>query len=235
MPPNDANDTARPWWETVGNFLTYWLWTRWLPTPAEEMPHEPAPRPDDLERGYEREPVNVHGIVVFGTLLFVMVGVTLAALVGLYGWFAATQEDVPPSRFADIERVPPPPRLQQTPAADMAAYLRRENERLQSYGWADTARTAAHIPIEQAMRRVAERGLPYDTTARPDTAYRTMSESGYTWAPRGPRRATAPPFLGGRPGPFVPSPDVLRALTRSDAAVPNWEERAIEQERQEDP
>lgn len=56
--------------------------------------------------------------------------------------------------------VPPGPRLQQNPRADLAAFRAAKEERLDSYGWVDRARQIVHIPIDDAMKRIAARGLP---------------------------------------------------------------------------
>lgn len=53
----------------------------------------------------------------------------------------------------------PEPRLQTDPAADLKRYKAQAMQRLTGYGWADRAHGIAHIPIEEAMRRVAERGI----------------------------------------------------------------------------
>ncbi|PWC36574.1 hypothetical protein TSO352_12275 [Azospirillum sp. TSO35-2] len=54
----------------------------------------------------------------------------------------------------------PEPRLQTDPPADFKRYRERSMERLTGYGWADHERGIAHIPIDEAMRRVAEHGIP---------------------------------------------------------------------------
>ncbi|WP_377805521.1 hypothetical protein ABNQ38_02460 [Azospirillum sp. A29] len=53
----------------------------------------------------------------------------------------------------------PEPRLQTDPVADLKRYKAQAMQRLTGYGWADRAHGIAHIPIEEAMRRVAERGI----------------------------------------------------------------------------
>jgi hypothetical protein len=58
------------------------------------------------------------------------------------------------------QRLPPEPRLQIAPKADLERLRAAENKRLESYGWADRERGIAHVPIEQAMKLVSERGLP---------------------------------------------------------------------------
>ena len=66
------------------------------------------------------------------------------------------------TRAADkgLSALPPEPRLQTDPAADLRRFNAAAAERLVSYGYLDRARGLAHIPIEQAMRRVAEQGIP---------------------------------------------------------------------------
>jgi hypothetical protein len=54
----------------------------------------------------------------------------------------------------------PTPRLQPDPTADLAAYLAASRQRLSSYGWVDRDKGIAHIPIDEAMQRVAEHGIP---------------------------------------------------------------------------
>src|SRR5690348_17878732 len=53
----------------------------------------------------------------------------------------------------------PAPQLQPDPAGDMRAYRRAAHDELTSYGWVDKDKGIAHIPIDDAMRRIAERGI----------------------------------------------------------------------------
>ena len=56
--------------------------------------------------------------------------------------------------------LPPEPRLQATPALDLARFRAREEERLGTYGWVDRPNGVVHVPIERAMEIVAREGLP---------------------------------------------------------------------------
>ena len=64
---------------------------------------------------------------------------------------------------ADSDRrllvTPPKPELQIDAASDLARYRAAEEARLQSYGWVDRDKGIVHIPIDQAMRDVAQRGI----------------------------------------------------------------------------
>jgi hypothetical protein len=55
---------------------------------------------------------------------------------------------------------PPAPRLQVHPRSDLERLRADDQARLESYGWADRQGGIVRIPIEQAMRLLAERGLP---------------------------------------------------------------------------
>ncbi|MGH6852551.1 MAG: hypothetical protein ACREDJ_04995 [Methylocella sp.] len=54
----------------------------------------------------------------------------------------------------------PTPQLQPDPTADMARFYREEMQRLNSTGWVDKAHGIAHIPIAEAMRKVAQENIP---------------------------------------------------------------------------
>jgi hypothetical protein len=58
------------------------------------------------------------------------------------------------------ERLPPTPRLQQFPQNDLYQFRSGEEAFLEGYGWMNKEAGTVHIPIEDAMRLVVERGLP---------------------------------------------------------------------------
>jgi hypothetical protein len=55
---------------------------------------------------------------------------------------------------------PPAPRLQVVPEQDLASFRAQEDAILGSYAWVEKDRDVVRIPVEEAMRIVAERGLP---------------------------------------------------------------------------
>lgn len=52
------------------------------------------------------------------------------------------------------------PRLQVDETADINAYRAKQNLLLNEYAWIDKSAGTVRIPIEQAMKRLLERGLP---------------------------------------------------------------------------
>jgi hypothetical protein len=69
-----------------------------------------------------------------------------------------------PSSLPDVDRtlriVPPGPRLQTNPEAELQEFRAEEEKRLNTYGWIDKRKGIVHIPIEEAMKKLARTGAP---------------------------------------------------------------------------
>jgi hypothetical protein len=55
--------------------------------------------------------------------------------------------------------LPPAPRLVTDETAELRQLRAAEEQRLASYGWVDRGAGLVHIPIDEAMRRIAEQGI----------------------------------------------------------------------------
>lgn len=104
--------------------------------------------------------------VLIGFLVVIAV-VTIAAFwgmwmmgVGLQEHLATTDPPAYPLTESADGLLPPLPRLQTESYADWATMLETMETELASYAWADREAGKVRIPIEEAMRRVAESGLP---------------------------------------------------------------------------
>jgi hypothetical protein len=121
---------------------------------------EPRENP---EVAHEESDVNVKAIFGFGIGLLavgVIIHILLWVLFNYYSKQAArVPRDFPLS--ADYQQqAPPEPRLQTQPQEDLRQMRAREEAVLRGYGWVDKQTGVAHIPIEDAMKLVVERGLP---------------------------------------------------------------------------
>ncbi len=125
--------------------------------------------PDNPEVAHEESDVNVRAIFGFGAAL-----VALAVVVHLVLWLlvnyytkqaAAVPRDFPLSAEYQKQQ-PPEPRLQTRPQQDLRDLRAREDELLNGYGWIDKNAGVAHIPIEEAMKIIAQRGLPAREAAK---------------------------------------------------------------------
>ncbi len=150
-------------------------------------PHEPAKPPREankaihLDVAYEKRDVEVSRILILGVAL----ALTLVAAGAVVWWSfhalsaAQARSEPPPSplRVGIPRQLPPEPRLQgapghETPAPEELKELEDSaNAVLNSYGWVDQKAGIARIPIDEAMKRLAARGLgapQQDSGARPD-------------------------------------------------------------------
>jgi len=59
------------------------------------------------------------------------------------------------------------PALQEDPHADLQRLRESEMQILHSYGWVDREKGIVRVPIEEAMKRVVEKGLPAAEKASP--------------------------------------------------------------------
>ncbi len=106
----------------------------------------------NADTDYERREIPLRPLAFVALGLFVFLGI--APLIILVG-FPVTAHDV--DRRVTV--VPPEPRLQIHPRADLEAYLSKEHELLDTYGWADRAHGIARIPVGEAMRRAVQQGI----------------------------------------------------------------------------
>jgi hypothetical protein len=102
---------------------------------------------------FERSDASVAAIGALALAIFVFLLVASLAVTAIY---SRGGTDV--SRALAVK--PPAPALQTAPATDLAKFRAAEEARLHSYFWVDRAHGIAHIPIEQAMRELARRGIP---------------------------------------------------------------------------
>jgi len=113
-------------------------------------------------RRHEERDLSVRLIVAFGIALAVFGVASHYLLVALFARYGAREDrrdrPTPPLHAARAE--PPAPRLQDRPALDLGALREREERELSSYGWLDRNRGSLHIPIDRAMKLIAERGIP---------------------------------------------------------------------------
>jgi hypothetical protein len=102
---------------------------------------------------YEKSdwPIGRIGLVFLGT--FVMLVVVPFVLM----W--AFPDSIPDQRRS-LTIVPPAPRQQVAPSVDLAQYVAAQKLKLNTYYWIDRDRGIVHIPIEEAMKRVAAHGIP---------------------------------------------------------------------------
>lgn len=164
--------------------------------PAGTGPQEPPSlRPSDVPPGavrFESADVTARSVAKALAGLVAVTVVVVAVLLPLFGWFQsrARRSDPPPPPMGGHQtgRLPAEPRLQTTPARDLAAIRGEEERLLTSYGWVDEQKGIARIPIDEAMRLIAQRGLPPAAPASPVPPGAAPSGSPAAAAPPGGQR-----------------------------------------------
>lgn len=116
------------------------------------MAEASPPQARNPEVGYERSDwrIGAVGLTFAGIFAFLVV----APLVLIWA-YPMSLSDV--SRRLTVE--PPPPRLQTNPAQDLANFTAAEDERLNGYYWIDKQKGIVHIPIAEAMKKLAKEGI----------------------------------------------------------------------------
>jgi hypothetical protein len=123
---------------------------------------EPLPDLSRPENRHEHRDVNIRAVYKFGLALTSLCLVAVALLFGLYRYFV-NREGGPLAHDrtnVDASALPPAPRLQAAPIADMQDMLRAEDQILNGYGWIDQSKGVARIPIGRAIDLLAQRGVP---------------------------------------------------------------------------
>jgi hypothetical protein len=116
---------------------------------------------------HEPSDAEIGPVLRFALGLAVVIAVTMAFMAWLFDSFSAqaARSDAPPSPLESLRKPPPEPLLEISPPANLKAIRAEEEARLGSYGWIAREAGLVHIPIEQAMDRIVEKGLPVRGTA----------------------------------------------------------------------
>jgi len=123
-------------------------------------PHGPLENP---EVRFEKQDIRATPVLQFLVGLAVTCVVVAFLLVAFYRGmrsYVAGLQPPPPLMKFEASRTAPGPVLQDKPTPDLRAFRAQEDAILSTYGWADKSRGVVRIPVEEAMRLLAERGLP---------------------------------------------------------------------------
>jgi hypothetical protein len=122
------------------------------------------PGDDAPESHHENRDVDVRGIFAFGAALIVSAILIQGMIWLLFQYFSGREStrltpDYPLAAGRET-RLPPEPRLQTDPRADLLELRAHEDAVLSTYSWVDKGAGVVRIPIDEAIRITAQRGLP---------------------------------------------------------------------------
>lgn len=148
--------------KTLGEslILLAWLLRGW----KELKGRDPAPAPQTIATSTQ-EPQGEQPATAFeptdwtiGPIAMLYAGVLALLVITCFVLIAAYPTAVP-----DVNRskriAPPGPRLQTDPESDLRSFRAKEEQRLNTYYWVDKQSGVVHIPIEQAMKKLATTGI----------------------------------------------------------------------------
>ncbi|MBP2302435.1 hypothetical protein [Azospirillum picis] len=116
------------------------------PDAGEAERHTPATR-------FETRDTPPWLILLLGALAAGLLGLVVVALLLIF-------PDATGKEHKALSVPMPEPALQVDPPADFQRYKAQAMDRLAGFGWIDRGRGIVHVPIADAMRRIAERGIP---------------------------------------------------------------------------
>ena len=156
---------------------------------ADEADLEYASTPEDSE--YEHTDIDTSIASRFAVWLAIAMLVSAAVVYGTFWLFEgrSATADAMWQQFplaAGQVKEPPTPRLQTQPFKDVYQLQSTQLDKLNSYGWVDQSAGVVHLPIDEAMRIVSERGVIPSGGPTPSGLHQVVmdSSSGRTAAPR---------------------------------------------------
>ena len=140
-----------------------------MSTDLHNTGHANEPRHADVS--YEKADVHVGSIYWYLFFLGLAAAASFALTIYILrftsNFVGNLDTAAPASRAAKLSpALPPEPRLQGVPGHDNDAQqdlrdkLKADNEANESFGWVDQTTGIAHIPVKDAMKIIAEKGLP---------------------------------------------------------------------------
>ncbi len=132
-------------------------------------PHNTGQEPRHTDVSFEER--DIQAGTIYGYLFALGLAVAASLLICVYilrftaKFAASTDTPPPPSREAHQKELPPEPRLQGVPGhetdpqADLRKKIQEDSEANQKLEWIDKPGGIAQIPVKDAMKIVAEKGL----------------------------------------------------------------------------
>jgi hypothetical protein len=131
--------------------------------------HNTGQEPRHTDVSFEQR--DIKASTIYGYLLAMGVAVVASMLICVYilrftlNFAASSDPPPPPSREAHQRELPPEPRLQGVPGhqtdpqADLRQKNREDSEANEKLEWIDRSNGIVQIPVKDAMKIVAEKGL----------------------------------------------------------------------------
>jgi len=127
---------------------------------SDKTPH--GAQPTNPEIAFEREDIRATPVLRFLVGIAVTTTVVCFLLLAFYKGmrsYVASLQPPPPHMKFEADRQPDGPKLLTQEPEDLAKVMDAQRALLTSYAWVDKERGIVRIPVEDAMKLVAEQGV----------------------------------------------------------------------------
>ena len=124
-------------------------------------PSESELRNEDV-RFEQKDIANGH-VILTGAALLIVIWAIVGLLSFYFSYLSHYRAEISPPALPYEEgapKLPPEPRLQPSPTADLHELKAREDDVLNHYRWIDRANGVVGIPVNRAIELIAQRGIP---------------------------------------------------------------------------
>src|SRR5487761_1069634 len=125
------------------------------------MSDQPTPSAASMAARHEKTDVQSKPLMLFALALALVVSLACVFLIWLFDVLEGEAKRHDP-RLSPLVggQTPPEPRLQTSPANDLARMRAAENRALTGYRWIDKQRGVVQLPIDRAIELLLDQGLP---------------------------------------------------------------------------
>ncbi len=104
------------------------------------------------------------GVIVKTGIVLLIFMVACVGIAKLHHDYEISQQPVAGfTPFSTEQRLPPEPRLQALPAADLVKFKESQGHVTETFGWVDKAAGVARVPVDKAIDMALEKGFPVRT------------------------------------------------------------------------
>lgn len=112
---------------------------------------------------FEPKDVSHNNVILTGAVLLIVVWAVVGLLSFYFSYLSHYRAEVSPPTIPyeeGAQKLPPEPRIQASPTADLQTLRAKENDILTHYRWIDRSKGVVAIPIDRAIELIAQRGIP---------------------------------------------------------------------------
>ncbi len=181
-------------------------------TPGTDAAAHPHGSLENPEVAHEAADVSLRAVIWFAAILVITAVSINLSMWGLFVVLDRLERKSDPAvspLMAPAGQLPPEPRLQTTPWADLKKFRADEDSYLHSYGWVDKGAGVAHLPIDKAKALLLQRGLPSRQGPQDPTEGTHVASSGESSGGRdipADTPGSAPAIAPAPPAALVPPP-----------------------------